>query len=63
MNIFKEKTVTFYSRNEVKNRAGRSVGRTAHHGLQRYKKIARRKARKRIKNFSIEYWQIKRSML
>lgn len=55
MNIFKEKTVMFYSRDEVKNRAGKSVGRTAHRGLQQYKKIARRKARRKINNFSIEY--------
>ena len=55
MNIFEEKTVMFYSRDEVKNRAGKSVGRTAHHGLQRYKKIARRKARRKMKNFSIDY--------
>lgn len=47
MDIFKENTLTFYRDNEVKNRAGKAIGRTAHHGLQRYKKIARRKARKK----------------
>lgn len=51
MDIFKKETLQFYSGNEVKNHCGNNLGRTGHRGLEKYKRLARKKARKKIKNF------------
>lgn len=51
MDIFKKETLQFYRDNEVKNRCSKNIGRTGHRGLAKYKRLARKKARKRIKNF------------
>lgn len=52
MDIFKKETLQFYRGNEVKNHCGSDLGRTGHRGLEKYKRLARKKARKKkIKNF------------
>lgn len=51
MDIFKKETLQFYRDNEVKNHCGNDLGRTGHKGLAKYKRLARKKARKKIKNF------------
>lgn len=55
MDIFKKETLQFYRDNEVKNHCGGSLGRTGHRGLAKYKRLARKKARKKIKKFSKRY--------
>lgn len=47
MDIFKKETLQFYKDNEVKNHCGGNSGRTGHGGLAKYKRLARKKARKK----------------